>query len=846
MISMEILERFGTSNKRLREVLTSKARSQAEAIATVPEDEVRQRVLMSNKNTQDIAYREQLEGRFRARIDEGVVRSLTNYQFFAAADLAWDTSAITRATIPLLLYAQGNINIQTAATALKKIGGAAYTNHVRENDRGEPVNIDIPKFFECNINIVRSFVTRRLSAQANIFGNLYPYYSYEARTTGLVGKCRADVLSQRVDMMADQFGYRNHDVQCMRDAFLYSRSVDFVKCAWDVERQWVKKAIDKELDSNLPPTDNSDLDSEVVKEGLPWFKPHPSRVFWDNAYPLSSLNTDSGCEFIGYWDIVRFKDVMYNPAFFNVDAIGWSTRFWGMGGIFLNYKAYFDQFVGNITPPSFPQGTTTDPAGENDRAANIGVYNVNQGDVSLLITQYFEKLVPKDFGIGDYPFPVWFRFIVASDATIVFAEILPSSPCAVLSLNCNDDRMVNVSMAHELMAYQDQLTNLFNQMLIICKNEAFKTIGINTDALNEAQVKQIEQRLKGHDWSSAPIVYQFSLAKLKEELGIKPDQVMVVSDTKVGQSLTAIFESIAKLIAMAEKLMAMSPAETGQPAPREISATEVTEIASTTSSVYSYLTQAINEFRNAKKRIIYDSLVACSQGKIKCPVEDRYTKETIKKAGFEIVDQSEEGTSSPGDLDRMTVIGTARDLIFDYYFSSRDGEERAVKSQAANTLVQLVGVLTQNPVILQAMGKEKLYMIANEIVRMSGAGIDLNLELKPGESNDIGQDPQKQMAQQLDGLQKGLQQLAQSVQQDVQATQQQQGINKNVADHLKLLPELAGHVQTLMTKNARPVDKIPYDAAPFSIQAQIEKALGLNPATDADRIMSDKAKKGTP
>lgn len=845
MIDLDILRRKGTTNQRLREVLTAKANSKAAPVPGESEEEKSLRVKRDQKLTQDIEYRQNLEGRFRARIDEGVVRSLSSYQFYSAADLAWDTSAVTKATIPLLLYAQGHINIQTAATALKKIGGK-YSDYVKENDRAEPVNIDIPKFFECNINIIRSFVTRRLSAQANIFSNLYPFYSYEARTTGLVGKCRADVLSQRVDMMADQFGYRNHDVQCMRDAFLYSHCVDFVQCAWDVERQWVKKAEAPELASQAEPTDNSDLESEVVKEGISWFNPHPSKVFWDNAYPLSSLNTDTGCEFIGYWDIVRYKDVMYNSQFFNVDAIGWSTRFWGIGGIFLNYKAYFDQFLCQITPPNFPQSTTTDPAGENDRSTNVGNYNVDQGDVSLLLTQYFEKMIPKDYGIGDYPFPVWIRFVVASDATVVFAELLPSTPGGVLNLNVNDNKMQNVSMAHELLSYQDQLSNLFAQMLIICKNQAFLALGINEDAISKPDVLAIRERLLGKDWSCSPIVYQFSQSKQKEELGIETKQIVTVTQTNVGAVLTDIFESITRLIGMAEKLLAMSPAETGQPAPREISATEVTEIASTTSSVYSFITEGINDFRSAKKRIIYESLIACHQADIKCPVMDRYTQKTIKAAGFKVIDGSEEGVATNTAPAAMSVIGSPRALVFDYVFTSRDGEERAVKSQAANTLVQLLNVFSSNPALLQAMGKEKLYMIANEIMRLSGSGEDLNLELKEGESDALGGDEIKQFQDELKQMQQAVQQLAQSVQQDVQATQQQKNINADVQAHLKLLPELASHVQGLVASNSKTVDKIPYSDAPFSLQAQMEQRAGYMPATDADRILSDRAKKGEP
>lgn len=817
----------------MREVFTAQAaNTRAARKKGESEEEWKKHVELLKKTKADIGYKQMLERRIRVRVDEGVVNSLKNYQLYAAADLAWDSSPVNKVTLPLILYAQGKINIQTAATQLQKIPSG--TSFVQKNDKGEPISIDLPRFFECNINLIRSFVTRRLAAQSNIFSPLFPFYKYEARTTGLPGKCRADVLSQRVEMMTDDYGYREHDEQCYRDAFLYGHCIDFVETKWDVQKQWVIKDTDDGLASSTPPDDNSDLESEIVKEGVPFYNPHPSRVFWDNNYPLSTLNTDTGVEFIGYWDIKRFRDIMNNTSYYNTEAIGWSTRFWGVGGIYLNYKAFFDNFTSQINPPSFPQGTALDPAGANDRKTNVGIYNVDLEDTSLLITTYFEKLIPKDYGLGDYPFPVWVRFIVASDATVIFAEFLPSTPAAYLGINENDSKQVNISIAHELMPYQDQLTNLFKEMLLIVNIECFKAIGLNVDVLEKTQLDAIRAHMKGENWGSDPLVYEFSLRKA-DELKIAPDKILTVTETRAGQSLTSIFESITRLLQTAEKLMAMSPAEQGQPAPREISATEVNEIASTTTAVYSFISTSINRFRAAKKRILYEALVCCSEGQIKCPVMDRYTQKTIKEAGFEIEQKEIEGFANDAGLNRHTVIGTVRKLVHDYVFTSRDGTERPVNTQAANTLVQLLNAVMQNPTIVQAMGKEKIYEIFNEIFRMSGAGIDLNLELKPGEDNSLGGDQVKQFQEQLQQIQQVLQQMGNAIQTDTTDVQKLKQSQKSNDQHFQALVQIAKQVEKLTHSNAKESITIPYDKCPPTIQRQIEIAAGFNPAPDAER-----------
>lgn len=835
MADLEILRRFSSTNERLREIFTAQSPPISSAAKSNKKEspaEKEERIALEKKVRQDIAYKQMVERRIRVRIDEGVVNSLKNYQLYAAADLAWDATPVNKVTLPLILYAQSKITMQSAISSLEKLNNA--DSFLKKDSSGKPVSVDIPKFFECNINLVRSFITRRLAAQSNIFSPLDPFYKYEPRSTGLVAKCRADVLSQRVEIMSDDYGYRAHDEQCYRDAFLYGHCIDFIESAWDCQKQWAVKDVAPDMAPSAPPADNSDLETEVVKEGIIFWNPHPSRVYWDNNYPMSSLNTDTGCEFIGNWDIKRFRDIMQNPLYFNTESIGWSTRFWGMGGIYLNYKAYFDNFCSQINPPQFPQGTTLDPAGENDRKTNIGVYNVDLADTSILISVYFEKVVPKDIGCGDYPFPVWMRCLVASDSTVVYAEWLPSTPGAYLGINENDSKQVNMSIAHELMTYQDQLTNLFTEMLYIVQIEIFKAIGINTDALEATQVEYIRAQLKGKNWSSEPLVYEFSLKKT-EELKLDPSKIVTVTETRAGQSLTAIFESITRLVQLAEKLMAMSPAEQGQPNPREVSATEVNQIANTTSAVYSFISTGINRFRAAKKKIIYDSLITCSEGELKCPVMDRYTKETIDKAGFKIIDNEVEGFSPLTGLNRHTVIGTNRHLIHDYVFTSRDGTERPVNTQAANSLVQLVGLVMQNPVISSAVGKEKLYMMFNEIFRLSGSGLDLNLEIQPGDDNTLGQDPAKQAQQQLQQFAQQMQQLAQSVQADTTDIQQQKQINASNAQHFEALAKIAKEVETLVAKNATKVPEVSYQNAPASVQAQIEKAHGFQPAPDIER-----------
>ena len=839
MVDLKVLEAFGTTNERLREIFTAAMNPEDDAKKPgETKDEKKLRLERVRKKKHDMEVKVKFERQNQVRIEEGIIMSIKNWRKYAAIDCAWDSAVINKMNLPLLMYAQGKINVERCAELLNGCkDGERFVK--RDETTKQAKEIDIPRFVETQVNLIRSVITRRHSAQKNKYGNLWPFYEYQARSTGLPAKCRADVLSQRVDMMADQYGYRHHDEQVMRDAMLYAHSVDFTRRPWEVEKQYQRKSFDG---------GGKEVNTIIVKEGISWINPHPARVFWDNAHPLSSLNEDNGCKWVGFWDVLRFADVEDDPSYFNKTSIGWTGKFWGDSGIYNNYRDYFTNYTFTILPP---QSGQIDPSKGNDRKATMGFYSGSQRDASIFVTNEYVKITPNDFDMGTYPFDVWMHLVVASNNTVIFAEWIPSTPCAVLSINESDARQVNCSMADDLMSYQDQMTNLLTHLLLLCQIELFKSISINTDFVTPQSLAEIRKQLKGKNWASDPLILEYSVLKMKE-MGFDPKQVISIAETKVGASIDSIFTAIMKLVSLVERMIAMSPAEQGQPAPREISATEVTEISTTTTSVYSSISGDIDKFRAAKKRIIYESLITCQESEIVCPVKNRYTDKTIKAAGFESVkDEKEDFT---GDTAKHTVTGSVRSLVHDYIFTTRDGDDRPVNTQSANTLIQLMGQVLAVTSIAQALGKEKLYDIFNEIFRMSGAGVDLNLTLQEGEDNSLGQSDIDALKQELQQVEQAMTQLVGQVKQNSQDIAGQEQVNQDQEQHIKLaagmgdrMTTIAKDVEELQGKHSdiqkRLIETIPYDKSPPSIQRQIEQQAGFQPASDSERVPATNGKK---
>lgn len=834
MVHRHILEKFGVTRKRLREIFERREMKKPEPDAP-EEDQKRYEQFEKDEKT-----RKRFECEFADIINESVQWGINNYKFYAAVDLAWDTPSVSKAQIPLLLYAQNKIDLKACASELKSLTN--FKGLVKTDSTGAPTSVDMPKFVETSINLVRSIVTRRHAAQSVKYTNLYPYYKYESRSTGNTGKLKADVMSQEAEIMVDGFGYRHHDSQVMRDGLLYGHVVDFIASAWEVHRAYNFDPQSPEF-SAINPNDPTTIPtgSEVVKEGVYWESSHPTRLIVDNDYSVAAINDDVGPKYIGHWGVTKYGNVKDNPDYFNTGSISYGTGAGGLWSLFATHSAYFNQYFCAVKAPPSPVPDSSqpppagslaslDPAGSNDRQNNIGIYNGEMAQMAMFKAEIFRKLIPSNYGIGSYPFEIWVRFVVASDSTVIYAEPLSSGPAAVLSINESDARQLQPSFAHDVLWAQDMMSNLVTQMLLAVQNELMVVIGLNTDLVSEEDRKKIESRLAGKNWSvDGPIIIPFSLKQVADEMLLKTDALFKIGETKAGQSVSIIFQAMAQLMTLVDRLASMSPAEQGQPAPREISATEVTEIASTTQNVYSFISDAIDEYRAVKKRILYESTVCCKESGVQVPVLSRYSKSTIEKAGFKLADEGEAAAQPPG----INVMGDRKNLTHDYIFTSRDGAERPVNTQAANSLVQLMQVALQTPPVLEGLGKEKVYDIFNEIFRLSGTGVDLNLEMQEGDDGTFGADQLQQLTQQTQQMGQMMQQLAQATQKNAEDIAQQTDVNakqeavlQGVTELARLIKKTVSEVSVLQKKVEKPPPEIPYRDAPEEIRRQLEKEAG--------------------
>lgn len=797
----EILKKYGCTPERLREIFTSTGPSKPvnggpdtggnspqENLTTAGTKEIANTTSTDSpinegsspaaKNTKDNsnwAIRRRFEDRIRSRVLNGIATGIANTRPLQAVDMAMDTPPIQKATYPLMLWAQGKVkNGEDLFNLLTQTcDPTTVQKFVRKGDDGKML-VDLPRICDFSINLVRSYVTRRHAALAALWDNLWPLLKYDARGTDEVSTLVADAMTQRIDIMADEYNYRHFLSQCDRDKLQYAESLIFPRSAWDRQTgiRWKK--------SNVPGSEGKSDETEpyIKQEGVDCVNPHPSRWFWDLGAPLANINTNNGPKYVGYWDIIPYATMRDGEGYFNTQSIV-ASEAW----IQLVQQQNF--YFANYFSPcllQFPDlRLSSDPALVNDRTANIGLYTSEMGDKGVLFTVYREKINPKVEGIGDYDSEIWISLQAAGDGTIIAAEFLPSLPACYGGIDCNDNRLNHASLAMQMLWAQDACSNIISHMIQQLRISFMMLVLLDRDSLTGADneenkvLKEMQKNAGNLEWWMDPKILTYSATKLKE-LGIQdPKQAFVIIQADVKNTVESSIRALGQVLSLCDRIVNSSPNELGQPNPREVAAREVQEISTTVQSVYAFYNEGPREQRGAFKRLISESLLCHGSSQFNVPVFGRYRLQTVKDAGFEVA------RKGSGDMAANTLLksgvritGKLRDLDYDYVYTSRDGAERPLNTQGAQVLQQLFTGLIQIPGVAQKLGARRVYMMLNTIARMAGAPDEFMIALDDGENEEIG-DPNAD-AQAADQSQQAIQKIMAAMQELAMKETQLEGI----------------------------------------------------------------------
>lgn len=684
--------------------------------------------------------------RIRSRIQEGMTRNFADYKLYYALDQAWNTPF--RQITPTLLqqFVNSNPTDETCQKAAQEWGITHVIEERTDPKTGQKVKaFNLPAFFEIFVPLVKSYVTIRW---AKIMNDrfLTPLFKYEPAKMTAVMQAICEAVTDCIQLTSNQYGYYDVMKQAVLKMLHYGRCFQFPRTEWHSQQQR-KKA--NEMDVEILNSTKSDSETKAsvgdeitctTTEGIYYHLPHPTRTFYDIAHAPYTLNFGThGCEYAGHWKIVRYREILQGN-YWNKDRIALGTA-----DLIGNHQLFFNSVysactltVPTVPKPKTPEGPSigaeigigTDSMDRERQLANL-YYGVERGDQGVLVSEYFERLIPSENGLGTYDQPIWFRFVVAGDSsTILFATPLPySAPIIYYGYDADESRTTNASLSLEVLPFQDHFSNLLTQTILTCKQNLANLTFLDEDQLMTGEDQQRSSarntidRISGMGESLYRTlnIFTYSSRKMQRmQVGRQgiPDVAQSFNLPKGNvQELQGVLREILDIL---ERVLVMSSQEIAQAASHELRVDEVRNIQASTSSRLLFTATPVDIAIDAWKRQLYQGKMAYGDPYIwvHLPSEMLLTQEQLDKIGFTF---HHEKYRTERDKFRIARIPTKKTAIPLWTFAnSRDGNDRMDNQKLAQAMALYLQNALNNPMLAQAIGPDQAIMWMNYIGKLAG------------------------------------------------------------------------------------------------------------------------------
>lgn len=694
--------------------------------------------------------------RIRSRIEDGQRHNFKNYRVIHAMDKVWDTPfrQSTKTMVEDLLKG-GELFNEIEMSKILKAKGYDLDSVVRETGRLDPKTgkpektVVVPAFYEVTVPLVRSYLTVRKAKLVND-RNRDPFLHYKPIINTPKNRTKTHVLTNRAQLMNTQYNYITALDQATFQMLLYpTGAIMFTLEDWHVEVQKryksttaeeavsteekpkkKKKGKKKKPDGDKLNPDH--YEDYIVREGLRQYVGHPSRSYIDRAFSPRTLNTDTGCRYVGFWKVVTYGEILDTEEFYNTAKINRTSD-----SFFSNNTDFFNSVYNTCALNYGAVSSTAAPSDREETQLN-SYYGQAESDRSVVLVEHREKLIPKDFGLGDYEHPIWARFVMAGDGTVVFAQPMGYVPATVWKDNGDDKRTEDASLALNLVGFQDHFENLLSQHILTVKQ-------------NLANITLIDQNIFDRDKRSGILETLKNLGEqYYRKLNIFPvdGKQIKVSQNSVSQAFyshkfppmdtAGIIGSLKLILDLAERVLQFSNQEVAQQATHEQTREEIKGIAGSTTNVLEYTGLPVDQGMAAMGKQIHDAWNNYGEDDFatSIPSDTPLTKPELEEMGFIL----QQDIRMPNDPFPVKVDKSVMELpLFAVIPATRD---RVSDAEAARVMAEFVRDLSNNPMMAQALGSNQMIDLANQIAKL--AGLPLNRELR-----DLTQVQQQGILQQV-------------------------------------------------------------------------------------------------
>lgn len=629
--------------------------------------------------------------------------NLRDYRAYAAIDLAYE--APFNQTTPTIVQSIISKRLSPDKTLeLLKSWGLSEQELFLEITTTSGAKAKIPNppvFYNILIPLVKAYTTIRCAKLFNDRNQL-PLFPFTPLKPTNRNRVVCDIATDLVQTITTWYGYQAVLRAAINQMLKYGVAFAFPREEWHCEEQVTTEA-------------GRDV-VFTVKEGLRYVFPHPTRMGYDMQYPATSINTDSGLEYGLHWSVSRFGDVLDNRNYWNRRQITFGTN-WFDGALASNYF--------NEVYPCALRHPVVDYVGTERREDRVAYYGANDRDSAVFLTEYFMKLIPYNWGLADYRYPVWHRFTVAADDVIIWCEPNAYNPMWMMGYDYDEQAARQSSFSLECIPWQDHLGNILSQMILTAKQNLVNLTYYDTNVVNADDITKI-QNLGEQVYRSMMFVPYDSLKMAR--FAQSPQNAFHNIQFQF-RDITQLVQAMGWALNMLERVLQMSSQEVGSTAQHYQSAKEIAVTQNATTNRLAHTGSFVDDGIDAWKRQVYEAAQAYMDATIIAQVDADVEQldEILAELGFKVIgrDKKKNTVVVRGKKSMLRIEGFARDDSQSY---------RETDLQLAQVIAQTVTSLSTNPELFNAVGAKNILALLEQVAQLSGASREFKLRLDPNSS----------------------------------------------------------------------------------------------------------------
>jgi len=724
----------------------------------------------------------------RDRIREGRRQNLSDFRMWWAMDTAYDVPFKQTTYSHVSTFVERVMNSDAQPSEILKMakewGIASFIKETDNDGKKCKPRVDLPVFFQIFIPLVRAYLHIRW---AKLFNdrNVFPLLKFEPLKNTEVNRLRCEVITDLIEAMGQQLGYRSTLKQWIFNMLHYGTAIMF-----PVEDWYREYGV------------GDDLSKVVVKQGLRYSIPHPSRVFYDQFHRIGTVNFDSGIQFGGYWRIVRYGEIKANESYWNRDWISMMDH---------DLIRSNGTFFSTVYPcqMSFPVDGKIGPrsgAGELDRESNASFYTSQHSDKGVVLCDLYQKLNPFQVGLTSDEranFKTWFRTVVANDVDVVYMAPLGYSPLLYMGYDAHEERRRNASLTLEVLPFQDHMSNLISQQILTAKQNLTRIVFVDENLVPRQYIDRVANL--GEDKYRSTILIPHKgrktmMAQSDVRKAFEHIPFPVASTVEIMQAFRLLLDTL-------ERVLVFSAQEVGSVASHEQTAEETRIVQGSVNNRVALTDSFVDDAIYGWKKQLFDADQCYNDDTFEAQVDivEPINAGVVEDAGMKIESAGRRGVT------KAQVSGSRSKLAMEKFVSAREGENRINNPELAAGMSHIMQVMLNNQMTALAIGPRQAIKVFNTIARLAGLPRDfaLNVENQKVIDQMMGQGAQQSGDQQpvtQEQIAKLFEQLASEIMKKVDADteakikEQVAQVEETVSRNAEEVNNLGGALDQLMSR----------------------------------------------